>query len=129
MKKIEPHSSNSYERTDSERSAYLKCIKGLASENPSVVKVLTSSNNYWNLQRSTFILVLHNYDYEYSPSNKENLPLPIQILFCKRLKLFAEYFIPISECTLNLEYFEKIEPYSSNNPEFIDSERRSYLNA
>ena len=129
MKKIEPHSSNSYERTDSERSAYLKCIKGLASENPSVVKVLTSSNNYWNLQRSTFILVLHNYDYEYSPSNNENLPLPIQILFCKRLKLFAEYFIPISECTLNLEYFEKIEPYSSNNPEFIDSERRSYLNA
>ena len=36
----------------------LKCIKGLASENPSAVNLSTSPKNYWNLQKSTFVLLL-----------------------------------------------------------------------
>ena len=35
-----------------------KCIKGLVSENPLAVNMLTSLKNCWNLQKSTFILFL-----------------------------------------------------------------------
>ena len=39
------------------RKSWLKCLKGLVSENPFVVNVLGSPKNCLNLQKSTFILV------------------------------------------------------------------------
>ena len=38
----------------------LKCIKDPVSENPLAVNVLTSPRNYWNLQKSIFILLFHH---------------------------------------------------------------------
>ena len=42
------------------KTCLLKCLKGLVSENPLAVNVLMSSKNYWNLQKSTFILLFHH---------------------------------------------------------------------
>ena len=67
--------------------------------------------------------------YEYSRSNRENLPLPIQIQLFEKLKTFCQFFIAFLESTLNFERFETNEPHSSSISEVIDSERRSYLNA
>ena len=52
------------------------------------------------------INTLTTYD-EYSRTNRENLPLPIQIQLSEKLKTFSEIFIAFLECTLNLEHFEK----------------------
>ena len=41
-----------------------KCIRGLLSENPSPVNVLTSPKNSWNPQKSTFIIpFFHSWQY------------------------------------------------------------------
>ena len=64
-------------------------------------------------------------NYEYSRSNTENLPLPIEAELTWKLKTFA-----FLQSTLNLEHFQKKnEPHSSSISEVIDSERRGYLNA
>ena len=68
-------------------------------------------------------------DGEYSHTNRENLPLPIQRQLSEKLKYFSKFFIAFLECTLNLEHFEKIEPHSSCISEVINSERRTYLDA
>ena len=69
-------------------------------------------------------------DYEYSRSNKENLPLPIQRQLSEKLKTFSEFFIAILNATfLNGTFWNKNEPHSSSISEVIDSERRAYLNA
>ena len=67
-------------------------------------------------------------DYEYSRSNKENLPPPIYMQLPKKPKTFC-VVIEFLESTLNLEHFEKKnESHSSSISEIIDSERRSYVN-
>ena len=68
-------------------------------------------------------------NYEHSRSNRENLPLPIQVQLSEKLKTFSQFFIAFLESTLNFEHFEKNEPHSSSISEVIDSERRAYLNA
>ena len=70
-------------------------------------------------------------DYEYSRSNRENLPLPIQMQLFKKPKTFCCIFIAFLESTLNFEYFEKKKKksHSLSISEIIDSERRGYLNA
>ena len=69
-------------------------------------------------------------DDEYSRSNSENLPLPIQRQLSEKLKTFSQFFIAVLECTLNLEHFEKRnKPHSSSISEVIESEKRAYLNA
>ena len=68
-------------------------------------------------------------NYEYSRSNRENLPLPIQRQLSEKLKTFSQFFIALLECTLNVEHFEKNKSHSSSVSEVIDSERRAYLNA
>ena len=45
-------------------------------------------------------------DDEYSRSNGENLPLPIEWQLSEKLKTF-QLFIAFLECTLNLEHSEK----------------------
>ena len=46
-------------------------------------------------------------DYKYSRSNRENLPLPIQMQLSKKPKTFRRVFIAFLESTLNFEHFEK----------------------
>ena len=46
-------------------------------------------------------------NYEYSRTNRENLPLPIRIQLSEKLKAFSQIFIAFLVCTLNLEHFEK----------------------
>ena len=46
-------------------------------------------------------------DNEYSHSNRENLPLPIQRQLSEKLKTFSERFIAVLESTLKLEDCEK----------------------
>ena len=68
-------------------------------------------------------------NYEYSRSNRDNLPLPIQRQLSEKLKTFSQFFIALLECTLYVEHFEKNKSHSSSISEVIDSERRAYLNA
>ena len=110
-----------------------KCITGLVSENPLAVTVLTSPKNSWNLQKSTFIILFHHSEpnklsqkklfltrseilgllvntltanYEYSRSNRENLPLPIQINLSKKPYIFCCIFF----------YFQCSEKKKKNEP-------------
>ena len=72
-------------------------------------------------------------NYKYSRSNRENLPLSIQIQLPEKPKLFCCIFIAYWESTLNFEHFEKKtkknEPHILRISEVIDSERHAYSNA
>ena len=46
-------------------------------------------------------------NYEYSRSNGENLPLPIQMQLSEKPKNFCKFFIEFLESTLSFEHFEK----------------------
>ena len=70
-----------------------------------------------------------NANCEYSRSNRENLPLPIQIQLSEKPKTFCQFFIALLESILNFEHFEKNERHGSSISGVIDSERRAYLNA
>ena len=50
--------------------------------------------------------------YKCSCSNRENLPLPIQMESSKKLKTICQSFIAFLESTLNFEHFEKNKPHS-----------------
>ena len=69
-------------------------------------------------------------NYEYTRSNTDNLPLPVQVQLSEKLKRFYQFFIAFSESALNFEHFEKKnEPHSSSISEVIDSQRRVHSNA
>ena len=68
-------------------------------------------------------------NYEYSRSNTETLPLPVQMQLSEKLKTFTQFFIAIFETTLNFEHFERNEPHRSSISEVIASQKRVYLNA
>ena len=68
-------------------------------------------------------------NYEYSCSNWENLPLPIQMHLSEKPKTFCQFFIAFLKFTLNFEHFEKNKPHSSSISEVTDSKRRAYLSA
>ena len=67
-------------------------------------------------------------DYEYSRSNRENLPLPIQMQLSKKPNVFCQFFIAFLKSKLNFEHFERKES-SLSISKIIDSKRRGYLNA
>ena len=68
-------------------------------------------------------------DYEYSGSNRDNLPLPIQVELSEKLQTFSRLSIALLEFALNCEYFEqKSEPNCSSVLEDTDSRKRVYLN-
>ena len=46
-------------------------------------------------------------NYEYSRSNTDNLPLPVQMQLSKKLKTFYRFFIAFFESALNFGHFEK----------------------
>ena len=68
-------------------------------------------------------------NYQYIRSNRENLPLPIQMQLFEKPKIFSCIFIAFLESTLNFEHFEKNDPPPLSISEVIDSERRAYLHA
>ena len=45
--------------------------------------------------------------FEYSRSNTDNLPLPLEMQLSDKLKTFSAFFIVFSECALNFEHFGK----------------------
>ena len=45
-------------------------------------------------------------DYEYSRSNRENLPLPIQMQLSEEIETFSPFFIVFLESILNFEHFQ-----------------------
>ena len=46
-------------------------------------------------------------NYEFSRSNRENSPLPIQMQLFKKPKIFCGIFVAFLEFTLNFQCFEK----------------------
>ena len=46
-------------------------------------------------------------NYEYSRSNTDNLPLPVQMQLSEKLETFSRFFIAFLESALNFEHFEK----------------------
>ena len=46
-------------------------------------------------------------NYEYSRSNTDNLPLPVQMDLSEKLETFYQFFIAFLESALNFEHFEK----------------------
>ena len=68
------------------------------------------------------------FNYEYSPSNTDNLPLPVQMQLLEKVETFAQSFIAFLEYPLNLDKFKKnSEPHGSSIFDVIDSKRRVYL--
>ena len=62
------------------------------------------------ISRSEILRLLLNRltaSYEYSPSNTDNLPLPVQMQLSGKLKIFSLFFVPFFESALNFEHFEK----------------------
>ena len=70
-------------------------------------------------------------NYEYSRSNRENLPLPIQIKLSKKPSIFCcIFFFAFLEFKLNFQCSEKKnEPHRSSISAVIDSGTCAYLNA
>ena len=46
-------------------------------------------------------------DYEYSPSNTDNLPLPVQMQLAQELQRFSSFFREVLQFALNSNNFEK----------------------
>ena len=67
-------------------------------------------------------------DYEYSRSNTDNLPLPVQMQLPEKKETFSPSFIPFLESSLNVQQFgKKDEFHGPSIPEVIHSERRVCL--
>ena len=67
-------------------------------------------------------------DYEYSHSNTDKLPLPIQMQLLEKLETFSRIIIVFLESSLNFEhFFKKGESHGPSVPEVIHSKRRVYL--
>ena len=134
----------------------LNCIKGLVSNNLSLVNMWTSPKNCGNLQKSTFILLLHHSeakclrkcksilvkceilglvvnalttDYEYFRSNRESLRLSIQRQFSEYLNFFSKFVLKFRNVHSICKVLKKNEPHTSNSCEVTNSERHAYLNA
>ena len=68
-------------------------------------------------------------NYEYSRSNRENLPLPIQMQLSENPSIFGSIFFVFLESTLNFQCSEKInEPHRSSISELTVSKRCVDLN-
>ena len=52
-------------------------------------------------------------DDKYSLLNRDNLTQPIPTQLSQKQKAFAQFFFPVSKCTLNFEHFQtKDDPHS-----------------
>ena len=67
--------------------------------------------------------------YEYSCSNRENLPLPVERQLSKIPKFALIFYCSIKIYIKSATFWKQNEPHSWSNSEVVDSERRAYLNA
>ena len=68
-------------------------------------------------------------DDKYSSTNMKNLPQQFQTPLSPKQKTFSEFFIALLKCAWNLEHFQVKDQYPRLIiSEFIDAERRGYLN-
>ena len=67
-------------------------------------------------------------NYECFRSNRENLPLPIQMQVSGKPKNIFSIFIAFLEYSLNLNISLTTNPHSLSISEVIDCETRAYLN-
>ena len=72
-------------------------------------------------------------NYEYSRSNRENLPLPIQIKLSRKPIIFYEFFFFFFYCIFEMYikfpmFWRKHAGHTSSISEVLDSERCVYLN-
>ena len=70
-------------------------------------------------------------NYEYSSSNRENVPLPIQLLLSEKQKSFWSIFF-FSFCLFGISFkfwtfWKRNKPHNSTFSEVTDSEGRAYL--
>ena len=69
-------------------------------------------------------------NYEYSCSDTNNLPLPLQMQLSEKLKTFTELFLYIFGISIKFGTFcKEDELHSCSFSEVIDSQRHVYLNA
>ena len=69
-------------------------------------------------------------DCEFYGTNRDNLPLPIQIELSEKIQTSSRFFIAFLQSALNCEHFEKkSQPQGLSISEVIDSQRRVYLRA
>ena len=81
------------------------------------------------LLQSHFLINTLTANYKYSRSNRENLPLPIQIQLSEKLNKNFKFLLLLWNLHKLLNIFLKNELHCSNIFEVIDSEKRAYLNA
>ena len=74
------------------------------------------------------VIITMSADYEYFRSNRENIPLPIQMRISQKPKTNWCNLIAFLQSTLNLKHFEKNEPHRLSISGIIDSVRHGYLN-
>ena len=67
---------------------------------------MTEAGNSNRMEKHSFINTL-TANYEYSRSNTDNLPLPVQMQLSEKLETFSPFFIAFFESALNFEHFEK----------------------
>ena len=101
----------------------LNCLKGLASEDHSLMNVLTGSKHCWN-QHGTpsvwyeilrlFVNAL-TFDDKYSIGNMQNLPQLFQVPLSHKTKDFLSIFYCISEMCIKFRAFPKKRWVSSPN--------------
>ena len=71
-----------------------------------IVKMMSNNpRQIFNDRRNFFNTLTANY--EYSRSNTDNLPLPVQMQLSEKLEIFSQFFIEFLESALNFEHFEK----------------------
>ena len=59
----------------------------------------------------------------------QNLPYHFQTRLSQKQETFSQFFIAYLKCAWNLEHFQKKDEYPSLIiSEFIDAEKRGYLN-
>ena len=119
------------------------------------MNVLTSSKHCWNQHGTTITLFSGQFvenwvwkkspsvwykilrlfvnaltaDDKYSGSNMQNLQEQFQTPLSQKQKTLSGFFIAFLKCAWNLEHFPKKDKYHSLIiSEFIDGERRAYLN-
>ena len=63
-------------------------------------------------------------DGKYSVQDRENLPVPIQMILSENQKTFSQFFLPFLESTSNFKHFErKDDGHSSCISRFTDCEK------
>ena len=68
---------------------------------------MTEAGNSNRMEKHSFINTL-TANYEYSRSNTDNLPLPVQMQLSEKPETFSGFFVAFFESASNFEHFEKM---------------------